>query len=83
MLGPIGEYNHLILKGIWFVSAAITRYLGALISGRTIKRELEHSVELRPTRPVRLKIDYFKCVISEEILWNYAAKTDKNIRTFV
>ena len=42
-----------------------------LPSGRTIKRELEHSVELRPNRPVRTAfeiIDYFKCEISEEIL---------------
>ena len=41
-----------------------------LSSGQTIKRELEHSVELRPTRPVRMAfeiIDYFKCEISEEI----------------
>ena len=41
------------------------------INGRTIKRELKHSVELRPTRPVRTAfeiIDYFKCKISEEIL---------------
>ena len=54
------------------------------ISGRTIKRELEHSVELRPTRPVRIEIiDYFKCEISEEILRNYVAKTYENIRTFV
>ena len=56
------------------------------ISGRTIKQELEHSVELRPTRPVRTAfeiIDYFKCEISQEILWNYAAKTVKNTRTFV
>ena len=42
-----------------------------LVSGRTIKRELEHSVELRPTLPVRTAFeinDYFKCEISEEIL---------------
>ena len=42
-----------------------------ITSGRTIKRELEHSVELRPTRPVQTAfeiINYFKCKISEEIL---------------
>ena len=37
-------------------------------SGRTIKQELEHLVEVRPTRPVQTTfeiIDYFKCEISE------------------
>ena len=37
-----------------------------IISGRTIKRKLEHLVEVRPTRPVRTAfeiIDYFKCEI--------------------
>ena len=41
-----------------------------LISGRTIKRELEHLVEVRPTRLVRTAfeiIDYFKCEIYEKI----------------
>ena len=44
------------------------RIWGVLISGQTIKRELEHLVEVRPTRPVRTAfeiIDYFKCEISE------------------
>ena len=52
-----------------------------LTSGRTIKRELEHLVEVRPTLPVRTAfeiIDYFKCEISELILGNYSAKTYKN-----
>ena len=42
-----------------------------LVSGWTIKRELEHLVEVRPTRPIQTAfeiIDYFKCEISEEIL---------------
>ena len=39
------------------------------VSGRTIKRKLEHLVEVRPTRPVRTAfeiIDYFKCEISKK-----------------
>ena len=39
-----------------------------LVSGWTIKRELKHLVEVRPTQPVRTAfeiIDYFKCEISE------------------
>ena len=60
--------------------------LSIIASGRTIKRELEHLVEVRPTGPVRTAFeifDYFKCEISEWILWNYAAKTYKNNRTLV
>ena len=37
-------------------------------SGRTIKQELEHLVEVRPTRPVQTAFeikDNFKCEISE------------------
>ena len=42
---------------------------GIRTSGRTIKRKLEHLVEVRSTRPVRTAfeiIDYFKCEISEK-----------------
>ena len=49
-------------------------------SGRMIKRELEHLVEVRPTQPIVTEfeiIEYFICKISEEALQNYAAKTYK------
>ena len=39
-----------------------------VVSGRTIKRELKHLVEVRPTRPVSTEfeiIDHFKQEISE------------------
>ena len=43
-----------------------------------LSEKLEHSVELRPTRPIRTAfeiIEYFKCEISEEILWPKLMKT--------
>ena len=47
------------------------------VSGRTIKRELEHLVEVRPTRPFRTAfeiIDYFKCEISKQLLRSLKSK---------
>ena len=58
-------------------------YISYLISsGRTIKRELEHLVEVRPTRPVQTAfeiIDYFKCEISEKNLAKLRGQNIQNI----
>ena len=53
------------LRNLW---CCIRAYEKVRSSGRTIKRELKHLVEVRPTRPVLMAfeiMDYFKCIISE------------------